>query len=239
MRTLLVLVCLAIAAPANANFITIDPNAFPLGADLTHAFEGVTVSRLINGTTSPPYVFDPIASPVAVAGPHLFEYTSRTIGGRSYMLQEYEECRTGISMGGCPHFSVLEFLFDTPTNYFQIASVSLQDPAGIIAYDALGNRLTPWQSLIWDVGTTTLNTATGSLSRSIEMIHPWGPHQSNIVLTSSEPNIARVVYGGIAGTTAPIGASYEKVPEPSTLLMLSMGALILTRRKGKRGPPID
>ena len=209
---LLLSLLLGVPSVAHASFITINPNDYPLGTDLSTMFDGLTMSRLTNAGTT----YNPVASAV-YAIPSYHTDPALSIGGRSYYTFGYETCRVGLS--GCL-YDVLELLFSEPTSFVQINSRGWSDGAGFLAYDSAGNRL----------GASFFNNAIIS---NVTQFGGGAGFSETLTLARGQADIARVVYAGMVGSTTPTQITY-RVPEPSALLVLSLGgALLFVRRRKK------
>lgn len=206
------------ATTASANIITINAADYPLGTDLSTMLEGVSMSRLvnrpnadgINGRT----VFDPVASSVLLSEVNL---VGQSFGGSFRNFEDFEVCqRMGSSGAGCG-YNVMQLEFSTPTNFVQLLSASFSDPAGIAAFDIFGNRIA------MGVGSTERLTNT--------------PEQyllNTLVVAREQNDIARVVFGGFSTASRPTEITYNRVPEPSTLLIMSMGVLAAARWRKRK-----
>jgi hypothetical protein len=217
---LLVSLLLGVPSVANASFITIDPNDYPFGTDLSTMFEGATLSKITNrpntdgmdGKTT----FQPIASAAyAVPSYHLLD--GLAIGSQGISIDDYESCRSASLYGGsswaCGSYDVLDVSFQEPTNIIQVDGAFFSDGPQLLAYDPAGNRIT---------------FAAGELSASYAPISDWSTGFS-FSIHRQQSDIARVVFGGRDGNATASKITYNKVPAPSTLLMLSVGALFLLR----------
>ena len=225
------------AAPASATTIVINPNDFPLGTDLSAMFEGVTLARLDNrdnrdGINGRP-VYDPIASAV-YAIPTYHTRSGLSIGGISTQANEYEWCRT--TLGGlpdCAHYNVLELLFDEPTDFVQVDSIAWSDYPVFYAYDIFGNRIDTFgnQHLFAGYGNVTHATPGGDYIQTVTSLS--FDHALGVSLTAArnQRDIARVVFGGIAGATSATQVTY-RVPEAETLGLLAIGILFALAFRG-------
>jgi hypothetical protein len=113
----------------------------------------------------------------------------------------------------------LELRFDDPTDFVQIIGDGFNDAPGFLAYDRDGNRL----------GTSFHSDA---YVESVAQLSP-GSFRTTLSLAREQRDIARVIYAGIDGSDTPTQITY-RVPEPSTLLFVSMGALALVRYRRRR-----
>ncbi len=137
------------ASPARADLIVVNAADYPLGTDLSTAFDGLAISRL---TQAGDPTFNPFVSPVntVVSYPISAQSLGATRG-----LSEYETCRTaaGASISCLAGFSVLEFTFAAPTDFFQIDGHFFTDPNYLLAYDVLGNLIAGFDAATRTWGT--------------------------------------------------------------------------------------
>ena len=110
--------------------------------------------------------------------------------------------------------SVLEFTFTLPTNYLRMDFNFLSDSPQLYAYNAAGQQLyAGYVPYAWPQDTFGYNVAQ---------------------ITLDSPEIARVVVGGLRGRSYVTSFSFDNgvvaqqaqsVPEPSTLVVMSLGCL--------------
>jgi hypothetical protein len=202
-----------LASPVRAELITINAGDYPLGTDLSTLFSGLTMSRLsqAGGNTT----FNPGTSPVYTAVDYPVPVPS--LGG-TYGLFNYQACSAGSIFSCMNGYTLLEFRFDTPTDFFQIDGYFFTDPSDLIAYDALGNLIAGFGTVV-----TTSGLGIGETTRS------------TLTLGRDRGDIARVVYGGFRDSTVtPTQVSYNSVPEPSTLAAVGVGLLCAALRRAYR-----
>ena len=224
MRTwiLSVLLCLSSAA-AHASLITVDPESYAPGTNISHQFPGVTLSTLVtgNGAVVRQDVFSvtcgshPLCPGV---GSNIFGYQS----GSSLAGGFYSEASAAVNCLGaqpsewCTRYNqqFLDITFDNPTNYIAIESAHYSDWPMFWAFDALGNLL--------QVDDERIFTA------------PW-PNNTfeTALLTSTIPNISRLVVSGSLGTVRLDRFTYASVPEPGTFGLLALGifGVFMTSRR--------
>ncbi len=219
-------------APASANEIVISADDYALGTNLSGMFEGLTISRLTNqpNQNGPDgrEAYLPIASDVLIARIN----TQATIGGFASLLWEYEDCLLGNgTTRTCDPYSVLEIRFDTPTDFIQIDGIHQVDAPDFYAYDSAGNRLNSGVAI-----TGNAYAAGGGYTRLTSGPDPMNPHAyltSSLAMQRDQSDIVRVVYAGVGGASSARRITY-RVPEPSTLLLLSIGALAFRRSREAR-----
>ncbi len=102
----------------------------------------------------------------------------------------------------------------------QFDSLYLSDRPGVLAYDVDGNQLNPFG---YFDGLTT-----GTFSES-----PYNNWAVNVV-QRNQPDIARIVYGGVTGVTTLTRIEAHHVPAPSTLLLVALGALVFAGSRSTR-----
>ncbi len=205
---------LSVASTAEATPITINPNDFPFGTDLSAIFSGVTLSHLTNDPNSDGVagreVFRPVAAPV-YAIPTNHTGSNLSIGGFGLEVSDYGACRdagaTGLAFGGCSDYDVLDATFHSPTGFLEIKSIFFSDGPSILAYDQAGNRITFGAGEY--VATNTPLAANNSVA-------------STIVVRRAQSDIAKIVFGGVEGNATPVEMTY-KVAEPTTMGLMLLG----------------
>jgi hypothetical protein len=220
---------------ANATLITIDPDDYAPGTDLTHIAPGVTLQGLYQPNTySAPVSINYYAPTVLPVFAVDCDSTSTRCGDSDYTMEfgsplpsgstihgygpidRWDSCFRSVTSTNCRDgFSVLEMLFDTPTDYLQIVTGWGSDPGSIMVYNSAGERLSYCRA-----------TSTGCPEGSV-VTEGIGEHFSTLTLQRGTADIARVVFGGYLGgaNIGEITYNNMNVPEPGTLALLSLGLL--------------
>jgi hypothetical protein len=229
------LVCLTLAAPAQADLIVVNPNSFAPGTDISRLFPGVTISTLTQDPwtlAGPPVPFTPIARAATVnAG---FGPSTQAIGGGfnwANDINAYNSCHGRTGYVGQPDFacrggySLLEMRFDAPTDFVSIEGLFNSDAPNIIVYDINDNPI---------LAAIHTGPLMQGLSQSISANSGNGPAQRSIFEASvNDRLISRIVYGGYDNGVTPVGLSYN-VPEPTTLGLMALGLVGLWRSRASR-----
>lgn len=223
-----VLLCLSSLA-AQASLITIDPESYAPGTNISHQFPGVTLSTRVfgNGAWAEQDVFSvtcgshPLCPGV---GNTIFGYER----GGSLVGGFYSEAGAAVACLGaqpsawCMRYEqeFLEITFDNPTSYITVESAHYSDWPMFWAFDALGNLL--------------------QLSDERTFTAPW-PNNTfeTATLTSTIPNISRLVVSGSLGVVRLDRITYASVPEPGTFGLLALGILggLMARRRASARLP--
>ena len=230
---LAVIVCLFTSRPARADLITLDAATVGLGVDVSHAFEGLTMQRL--QTPSPPAntYSEILAGPVITSAPHYGDLDvsfGQFDGGFGL---PYDWCYTLGQCSNAGFFSVLELTFDVPTHFVQVVGDAARGLPGILhAYDRNGALITNCK-----LGSQE-NPGCAWTFTEIEDGIPFiiNDVRQTVSLTLDQRDIARVVFGGSTGGAQATVISYA-VPEPSTLLLVGIGAACLVRRRTPQQRP--
>jgi hypothetical protein len=216
-RSALAVAFLLVSNTAQADIVTYNATSFPLGVDVSHALDGVTLQRLSWGDGGP-RVYSPDVTPVITSVPW---YTDDPVSfGPGSGLLDYESCYRAQAGFGCSSFvSVLELTFDAPTNFLRLVSATASGNARVLAYTSAGTQI--------DV------CANGGCL--IENVVMQGFIQTTITVTRGQADISRAVWGGLTNVVFGQEISYN-VPEPSTGLLVGLGVSWLTlsgRRRRK------
>jgi hypothetical protein len=209
---------------AHAVIITIDPDDYAHGTDLSHVAPGLTLNTLRQSTFDMPIssVYAPLVVPILAVdcdqsrcGAHegTRGFGTRIPDGR--ISQGYGEinvwdwCYEGLASSCRDGFSVLEMVFDQPTDFLRLETVWGSDPAAIMAFNSAGERL-------FYCGASYISCT--------DLIHTEivnGDYNSTFVVERSQRDISRVIFGAIMGS-AHLGEISYRVPEPGTLALFAM-----------------
>lgn len=197
--------------PAEAIMMTLEPDDYAVGTNVTNLFEGVTINRYSLGYgdsspyLSPVYVEEWPATGewAAVTGTHTL--------GRFWDAPAGAHCFTAVTCHET--FSVMLVEFASPTNYFEIASSYLTDYTLLYAFGTNGESLSTLQT-----SRTTIrydNTYGGADTVQIGSL--GGPPLIQSVIFaeySASANMDTIRFNAVG------------VPEPSVLLLLGSGLAI-------------
>lgn len=235
MRVVLIVALLLYSLPASAEIITLEPDMFAPGTNLTNASPGVRLwtampTHLPDDPLSITPVFarhnplcdDPSARCDAVTGTQGFSPFSDGEGplfGNWGGSRDVANCFQSLyspTYNGPPCSSVFPFRamlieFVAPTSFVEIAAAWNFDFPFLVALDSAFNELPLAQTL------TTLPST--------------GQNKGTVSMTSLTANI-RYIFAGSVGDAVSLDAlRYEAVPEPSTIALLAVGFLILACRR--------
>jgi len=237
--TLLVLAVALVSRPglASADWITIEPDAFAPGTDVTHATPGVTLWTMtpqdpLTVLLTPTYVRqDPLCltGPCsAVTGSQGFSSQPGASGGLYGQYGNAKEIDFCVRLGAhCSQAfgqSALWMQFDAPVDIVEIGGVWLSDFIWMKAYDENYQVLDSTQS-------------------QLEVVLPredlgYNKGFSNVTSVNSlVGNIKYVIAGSVGGHVGLDAISYQTVvPEPSTLLLCGVGfvGLLRSRHRSRR-----
>lgn len=228
LRTAAALACL-LAMPAQALLVTFDPADYAPGTNLHDAHDGVTVNRI---TISRP--FPPPAPWIISTSDNVPNVTCESaygdcdgIGlgfGTASIVENYLPCTNNPLSLACGSASLLEFVFDTPTDLASIAFTRRPDSPRMLAFDTTGVLVA---NCYFNPNASGECTGTGTSA----LVGGAGTIQ--IQLDSAR--ISRVVVGVEQGNGFFHRVTYN-VPEPGTLALFGiglLGALVGRRRSAE------
>jgi hypothetical protein len=189
-----------------ATTVTIDPDTFPDGSDISNAFDGVTLSSIgsYNGPGAPldGHVYA-LTSDFASTGTNVF---GNNLPGTT--IDDTPGSRLWYQSSDLAQAYRLRVDFDNPANYVSIDFISNNgNDQGILeAYDSMGNLLS-----------------------SVIAVSSGAPHGAEIIWPSFD--IAYVIASGTGGEALCLdNLQANVVPEPATVLLVGLGGLLLLRR---------
>lgn len=225
-----------IALPAVAYIITVDPDFFAPGTDISKATPGVrlatftTDGRVVGhtGTVSPTW------SPVyAAEDPNCFarpEYCGAPTWSRTFSpfvnpeTAPYSDWLYVVTAASClrgglscsEQFRAMVISFDQPTDYVELSGTYYEDYSGMLAFDSSFNPI----GFSLDGGT---------------FVRPrWDEFEygiNNFSIQTEQPLIAHVLAGGVLGLGGLDALRFNlvprSVPEPGALVLFCIGLGIL------------
>lgn len=218
--------------PLQADLITIDPDAYAAGADLSEAAPGASLRTITNlGATPAGSAFAELPvyarhNPVCVSDPYLCDATTGTLGfspfgdaegplyGNWFNFIEAANCwslaRTGQdALSFCDQsrnaFRALLIEFHDPTDYVAISGAFLSDEPHLIAFDASFNRL-----------------GLAQVTRVLRYGEGFHHNLGHALFSTPVPLISYVVVAAVSGNSSLDNLRY-RVSEPSALLLLLVG----------------
>jgi hypothetical protein len=234
-------------APAHAVMMTIEPDDYAVGTNVSNLLEGATMTRFgsniasFNQTTREVVLRDP-AHPFVHSFPVYVEEVNRSdfraatgtqslgnFGLSSPGFPVHAWCWFGT--GPCTAYNVyddpfyaLVIHFDSPTNYVEIAASAPSD-IRLPLFELYGSNGQPLSTPLEGGGSGTRGTDDlGGLWQ----ITRFGSLEAT-------PTIQTVFVGGFSTMTNVDRISYNSVPEPSSLLLLGIGlAGAAAWRRGQR-----
>lgn len=218
MRVLFTLLLLSFGLSAHATLITIDPAA--PGIDLTEQ-ENATLYRLTMGSDGS---FTRSTLHSAPCNTYTCFGALDQIGlGATGNEEEHFDC---VSYGSCNGpASLIEIVFDTATNYFNVEAIARVDLLAITLFDEDDNILAHCFSGITNAFSPCPSANTYGQSSSYQTIS----------FSDEAERISRVVMGGSHGSAFPTVVTYS-VPEPSSLVLMLLG-LFACFSVSRRGSP--
>jgi hypothetical protein len=227
---------------AHADLITIDPDDYAPGTDLSHVVEGVILERLsqhgvgnrYTPTVSAIYAGVPCRTAgatqpctVAPTGDQMFAATPTSSGGSAFYDSWYaNDCitrgtRPSGASGCVTGYNVLSVRFEAGTSFVSIDGMWTSDMQYLYAYNAAGELVA---SCLGAPTCMTRAAAGGSYFTGTSSVY------------RAEADIAWIIAGGdngVAGLDRLIFEAPASVPEPATLGLLLAGLAggLVTRRK--------
>lgn len=215
------LMCSLMTTPAHALLITINPDLYRPGTDVSNLFVGASLSTISHSLRSlDPPTYGPV---YVVEGDYRGYPTSagpNTVGTFTDAYAAASCWSTGSCSGSSnSDFRALLIQMDSPTNFLNVNGLWQSDPPAIFAFDAnkqlVGSCHTFGTNCTGIASITHYNYDTGSNTLQV------GNLEGHRVIQT-------IIIGGLA-TNVPVGVdtiSYS-VPEPSSFLLLLSGGMLL------------
>jgi hypothetical protein len=242
MRRIALFLALVMATTANATLITIDPDGFDSGKNLTHAFPGVTIQYFSAYANTGVEFRDvlvtedvgcntPGGSCLAATGTKYFAGLTGTADSGSPSLFEAALCfqNGDFCASAAPHwggrgFNLLLVQFQHPTDFAQISGTWLNDHVMAYAFDSSFQQVA-------DGGSNNVfdfNRCRGDTNND------WCAN--TVSVQTSQQNISWLLAGSWAGIATVDDLKFNSVPEPGTLSLLGVTllGLAISRRKRPR-----
>lgn len=214
MKLILAAVMLAVA-PAQAALITINPSDFPDGTVLTHVADGVLIRSWHNVEGAivfeDAYAWDCDSSCDPLFGSSVFGTSTG-----SFQPWNNTAPSTNCVIGPSCHsgsFTALRFDFIEGATFFQIAGQYLSDPVNVWAFDSSGQLLMQCGAA-WNISDPCISVLTTEPTVMISTIN------------RDEADIATIVASGFSAGVR-LGTTSYSVPEPGSIVLLSLGLLAL------------
>jgi hypothetical protein len=218
------------ASPANAALVTIEPDDYAVGTNLTRTLQDVSLFSFVNTRDGGLRIGDVVvaeANGCDVRPDDCYAVTGSRIFGRDgdpnprwWDSPGAHRCFESLFTNPCSRsvdFFALLISFDTPTDYVEISGNFTADHPLIYLYDESRNLIGAHEARVpWERGSTyTTSTA---------------------LFQSSSANVAYMVAAGWAAGTSLDVLRYNdvNVPEPGTALLFSValaGMALLRRRR--------
>lgn len=251
LKAVLALAAITAANVSNATMITVDPAGFELGADLSHAFEGATLSSVLYPGDPNADIGDPLlplesgavyaaqcdrCSPLVQGQMLLGNSNSPVADGLTavwwYSNRLNDYYRDSLPSPGMA-WNALRVDFNEQTDFVQLTAGGRPsgDYAQLNIFDINGNRLATCGSIPGNTGWSDGCSAT-PLGRPdpYSNTDPWV-----FTFQSSEANIGYITAGGWGGSQYVQSLAFN-VPEPSSwaLFAFGLGALAFQRRRRRQ-----
>jgi len=238
-KTLIAAALIGITFTANthAGMITLDPGLFGAGTDVTHAYQGADLytASIVHGelVLDSAYVKTCNGCKPVVEGTAVFSPTADS-GRLFYDATDFE--REWQKPNGTSYGSVLLVSFDEPTDYVQVLGSGAGRLNNFVLdyWDAYGHRLGRCN------GNTNLDGSSENPNCETTFLgldpNPYDD-QKIYKLRLTDPTIRFVTLGASDGAAYVSSISYNVVPEPAPLLVMSSGLLALAafRRRKSAG----
>lgn len=204
--------------PAHAVMITLEPDDYAVGTNVTTLFEGVTLQMFSGQAGISTTYRDVYVESWPSPGNYAAATGTQTFGiFTDPMLAA--QCWSGPCGTSGDPFSALLIQFDRPTNYVEISASWLSDAPALIGYGINGKHF--------------LTYSPSSVIRPY-----WEPSGAAAIFelggVHSESMIQAIIVAGVLGNSNIDRIRYNSVPEPSSVLLLAAGlagAAIWRRRQ--------
>lgn len=217
MRAIKLLCCVAvlgIGAVAHTKVVTRNPLDYAVGADVSTAFTSLVLTRLANraGTVGyAPILAGAVVGRCTAYGVCPIVNPFGTIGGGTYLLQQYRNCynanRRGVASLDCREpYSALQVVFLVPTDFVEFQLTWLGDPPALLAYDAAGNEI------LTCLPSGATGTPAGGLTSFREL--STGAYLGTIRIRASAGRVTKVVVGSYIGSAQVTSLQYSLNPVP-------------------------
>ena len=233
LSSLLCLICLF--SSAQANIITIDPDDFTAGQDISNLTPGVTLSTYANfyfGDTPADaigaFTFTPVYASACISCSFGGAFDGQNVFGSSPNQPVYIDSNRATT----PDAKFLSFLtfradFLNPTNFVQVIGGAFpfgKAPNALWAFDSNDNLLAACLPGPLIPGLPLIPGCAVDLGLSghvmPETADPW-----QLSIDTGAFNIAYVISGGVGGGSLVKSLTFASVPEPATLGLFAFGLI--------------